>query len=501
MLKRRGVKKFFSSSLISFTLLFFIPLFSIPLDPNPSWYYSCPASRDIAFGDVNNDGYLDLAVVREGYVNYLFRNLNGRLDSSPSWQSNDVDYTISCAFGDVDNDGYLDLAVGNYRFAGGRVKLYKNENGNLNPEPRWIAEDDGATSLAWGDVDNDGDLDLAGVDLFGYPCLFFNNEGQLERNPSWRAVDHNLDLSCAFVDIDNDGWLDLVVGNVNWAIPLIRIYKNNNGRLETRASWRSILPQTDYVSADGIAVGDVNNDGWLDIFVSNHMNEGVKNYGFINNQGRLDTFPNWLSNDENRSIRSYLADMDGDEDLDFAYANVGQAMVYENINGSLNPTPAWSSNVSHQWGIAVCDIDNDGLILKRDTFIGNGQRKLFYLKKRPVQRLVEIRVNNNPIPVSNYAIDLYNGWFTLKETPLQTSQIVVTYYYSLDLDLAFGGCYLFLNRRAPEIKEKENITKNILNLKEGEIYNILGNKIKRGDLKKGIYFLKKEKVKEKILIK
>lgn len=488
-------------SFIFFSLIIFTLLFSIPLDPNPSWQYFCSSPRDIAFGDINNDGYLDLAIVREAEVNYLFKNLNGRLDSSPSWRSNDADYTISCAFGDVDNDGYLDLAVGNYRFAGGRVKLYKNENGNLNPEPRWVAEGDGAVCIAWGDVDNDGDLDLAAVDLFGYPCVFFNNEGQLERNPSWRAVDYNLDLSCAFGDIDNDGWLDLVVGNVNWAIPLIRIYKNNQGRLETRASWRSVLPQTYYMSADGITIGDINNDGWLDIFVSNYMNGGAKNYGFLNREGRLDTIPNWLSNDENRSIRSYLVDLDGDEDLDFCYANVGRAMVYENINGSLNPNPVWSSNVLSEWGITVADIDNDGLVLRNDTFIGNGQRKLFYLKRRPVQRLVEIKVNNSPVPVSNYAIDLYNGWFTLKEAPSQSSQIVVTYYYSLDLDLAFGGCYLFLNRQTPEIKENIAKSKHSSNLKGAEIYNVLGNKIKGGYLKKGIYFLKKEKGREKILIK
>ncbi len=482
---------------LSFT---FTLLFSIPLDPNPSWYYFCSSPRDIAFGDIDNDGYLDLAIVREGEVNYLFKNLNGHLDSSPSWRSNDVDYTISCAFGDVDNDGYLDLAVGNYRLAGGRVKLYKNENGNLNPEPRWVAESDGAVCVAWGDVDNDGDLDLAAVDLFGYPCVFFNNEGQLERNPSWRAVDYNLDLSCAFVDIDNDGWLDLVVGNVNWAIPLIRIYKNNHGQLETRASWHSVLPQTYYKSADGIAIGDVNQDGWLDIFVSNYMNEGAKNYGFLNSEGRLDTFPNWLSNDENSSIRSYLADMDGDGDLDFCYANDGRAMVYENINGSLNPNPAWSSNITSEWGISVADIDNDGLILKSDTFIVNGVRKLFYFRRRPVQRLLEIKVNNTPIPVSNYAIDLYNGWFTLKEAPSQSSQIIVTYYYSLDLDLAFGGCYLFLNRREPEIKEKEVNNKKQFTNGSCEIYNILGRKVKAGNLKKGIYFLKKNKEEKKILV-
>ena len=484
-------------------IFFFLPflvLFSLPLDPNPSWYYPCSASRDLAFGDVDNDGYLDLAVARESEVNYLFKNLRGRLDSFPSWQSNDADATISCAFGDVDNDGYLDLAVGNFGLVGGRVKLYKNQNGNLNPEPQWVAENIGAIAVAWGDVNNDGYLDLATCDLFGYPAVFFNQNGQLERRPSWQGEDYNLDLSCAFIDIDNDGWLDLVVGNVNWNIPLIRVYKNNNGVLERRASILSCKPQGSLNSADGIAVGDVNNDGYLDIFVSNYMNAPARNYGFINHNGSIDTFPNWLSSDENASVRSYLADLDGDLDLDYLCANEGRAMAYENTGSSLNPSPVWYSNVSGEWGIACADIDNDGLQAKIDTFYGNGQRKLFYLKRRPVQRILEIKVNNNPIPVSDYAINLYEGFLTFKNTPPQNSLITVNYYYSLDLDVAFGGCYLFLNRQAPEIKE---VLKNFKIEKKAkrvfEIYNILGEKVKKG-LKKGVYFLKGN-VNKKIIVR
>ncbi|MEO0097392.1 MAG: hypothetical protein ABIK78_04785 [candidate division WOR-3 bacterium] len=156
----------------------------------------------------------------------------------------------------------------------------------------------------------------------------------------------------------------------------------------------------------------------------------------------------------------------------------------------LDPNPSWYYLCAFPRDTAFGDIDNNGLVLKSDTFIGNGVRKLFYFRERPVQRLLEIKVNNTPISVSNYVIDLYNGWFTLKEKPSQSSQIIVTYYYSLDLNLAFSGCYLFLNRRASEIKEKEVNKKEVTN-KNYEIYNILGIKVKATKLKKEFIFLRK----------
>jgi hypothetical protein len=423
---------------------------SIPLESDPCWVYiESPYNyaRGAVLGDVNNDGYLDLATTNEGEVNYIFINDNGVFPNTPSWQSSDAEPSWMLAFGDYDNDGDLDLAVANCAFVGGRIKLYENEDSIINPNPVWTANSKGGMWVGWADVDNDGDLDLAAVDLFQFPCVFRNNDGVLEPEPFWEASDYNIDLCGCWFDVDGDGDLDLAVGPSPETYPSTRIYYNNNGVLENTASW--IAQPPDSFSVGGLAAGDVNLDGWLDLFQANGAGTPTpgNNFGYMNQNDTLELNPSWISGDVQSSTGLQFGDLDDDNFLDLACTNVGGYIVaYKNNNGGLISFPDWISNVTGLLAnmVALGDIDNDGIIQCIDTLYGNGSLKLFYISHYPVHKLDSIKVDGSVVPLSDYCYIREFGWFSLKNTPTAGALITMHYSYSKDMELVTAN-YVFNN--------------------------------------------------------
>ena len=134
---------------------------------------------DLAWGDLNGDDLPDLAISHETGQNQVYENTGG--DLALVWESSDSSGTLGMAWGDWDGDGDDDLAIGNQKPCGSCSpghpdQVYQNDGGVLTLA--WTApESNGTYSLDWGDMDGDGDLDLAAGGSAGDRLTIYENTG------------------------------------------------------------------------------------------------------------------------------------------------------------------------------------------------------------------------------------------------------------------------------------------------------------------------------------
>lgn len=320
----------------------------------------------VCWGDVDRDGDLDLAVgnsSRPPYPNepnLVYQNEKGLLASTPFWKSSlaDNDRTNSLAWGDMDNDGDLDLAIGN---DGSPNQIYLNDHGNLSATPVWTAPRAQITySVAWGDVNGDGFLDLA-VGNDGRDYVYLNLNGKLSKFPSWDPTDNDKTRSVAWGDMNGDGFLDLAVGNEGAPN---KVYLNENGLLSEAPSWEAI--NIENTKTRSVAWGDMNGDGLLDLAVGNF---GTPNQVYVNTRGMLEPLASWTSEERDDTLSIAWGDVDGDGDLDLAVGNDGLERIYlntwKNLSKAANKTFGYDDQTrSVAWG----DMDGDGDL---DLALGN----------------------------------------------------------------------------------------------------------------------------------
>ena len=187
------------------------------------------------FADVNNDGFEDLFVVRYLAANRFFRN-NGDGTFTDRSAEMGLDLMAPCmtaCFLDYDRDGFVDLYVGVYGNAftdvprlpffaqnGGANRLYHNNGGTGFSD---VTEASGTGDTGWslavasGDYDNDGYPDLIVANDFGRKNLYHNNGNGTFSEVAKEAgvLDFSGAMGVAFGDFDEDGYLDIYTSNIN----------------------------------------------------------------------------------------------------------------------------------------------------------------------------------------------------------------------------------------------------------------------------------------------
>jgi hypothetical protein len=235
------------------------------------------------------------------------------------------------SFLDVDNDGDLDIHV--YTAGTTPDRLYVNDGagGFTESASGPLAATAGVMGLAWGDYDNDGDLDLFLTRPSGYQNALLRNDGGLAFTDVTTAPlsDNGNWYSPAWADYDRDGDLDLFVSSFGWNVPN-RLYRNDGG-----GTFVNVVPTAvgdccnpaGYRCGAGVNWADYDGDGYPDLSI-NTYESGVDTsmsrlYRNLGDGSFLQTTPPDLRIGQ-IGLGSAWGDYDNDGDLDFYKLNYNQ---------------------------------------------------------------------------------------------------------------------------------------------------------------------------------
>jgi len=396
--------------------------------------------------DYDRDGWQDIYFVQSGPLpgtprpagsphSRLFRNMgNGTFVdmTEKAGVANASGYGNGCTVGDYDNDGDEDLYVTNF----GPSILYRNNgDGTFTDVTESAGVKNGlyATGAAWADYDNDGRLDLFVANYVdftmddqkfcgsvranrrsychpdaygGLPDVLYHNEGNGRFKEVARASGiwdpDGKGLGVVWLDYDLDGDQDLYVAND--ATPNMLYRNNGNGRFTDVTALAGVCCSEDGKPQSGMGVdaGDLDGDGWQDLFVTNLSNETNEFYRNLGGKGpfSVDTYPAGLG-EVSLLMTGWGTDMfdyDNDGDLDIVVTNghpmddieldsdiityAERPFLFENDGRGRfaevgRERGAYFGALDVGRGLATADYDNDGDV---DLVVATSNRRVTLLR-------------------------------------------------------------------------------------------------------------------------
>jgi hypothetical protein len=356
------MKKFFTTSIVSILITFYISKAQTFTEISTGILGSNRGS--ISWGDYNNDGYLDVLITgcnnTDTFAKVYKNNGNGTFTEQTSIQLKGV-VDGSSAWGDYNNDGLLDIIISGQSTNGPITKIYKNNGDNTFTEQTGINLP-GLTysSVAWGDFDNDGKLDLALTGNTGT-----ENIAQIYKNNGNNTFTEQAGIILSGVsqgdvkwgDYNKDGFLDLlIVGKDNTGKSTSTVYKNNGNGTFTKQTSIMLTGVT-----GTCAWGDYNADGNLDIIISGFTGSQMITKIYRNNGDN--TFTEQLSFPFGGSVA--LGDYNNDGYLDILFNGTdgtnGLTKLYKNNKNNTFTEDTSSLFLGTQNGCATwADYNNDG---------------------------------------------------------------------------------------------------------------------------------------------
>ena len=340
----------------------------------------------VAVGDINNDGLPDIYFSSNQGDNKLYLNKGNfqfeditekaGLSANSGWRT-------GVAMVDINGDGYLDIYVcrsGNQQplFRANSLFINNKDLTFTDKAVEYGLDDDSySTHAAFFDFDKDGDLD---VFLLNHSRLNISNSfeisrryerdrvryvgNKLFRNDGEKFTDvsdslgvygpaSNYGLGVAYSDMDNDGWIDLYL--TNDYTEKDKLLLNKKGRFFTESS-DSLLTHISQFSM-GVDIADINNDGYDDIITVDMLPEDNRRQKEFHWPDRYDMYASMVKNGRHHQhMRNMLHLNNGNGTL----TEIGQL--------------AGISNTDWSWAPLFADFDNDGL---QDLFVSNGFKRNF----------------------------------------------------------------------------------------------------------------------------
>lgn len=338
----------------------------------------------MAIGDLDNDGYMEVVVSGEDAtftpISKIYRNVGNdgfeEASALPGAKNSSVD------LGDFDNDGDLDLLIlganssdvyrneGNFQFAAMHLGL------PLVKTTGSVAKIINTSAAAWGDYDNDGDLDvlLSGVaipDIDGDPTVLYRNDGggvfsRVVLLPELRSG------SIEWGDVDNDGDLDLLVtSQPALQAPVTTVWRNNRG-----AGFEDLQSALPGLESGSASWGDVDNDGYLDVLLAGTLansNDTItqvyrnlgnsQNNAFVDLQTQLPAadYSTWIDFDHDGQRDVLLNRFSGNEAAGKSLVGPVSIELYRNTNAQ-GQFSATNADLEGIWfgSISTGDLNRDG---------------------------------------------------------------------------------------------------------------------------------------------
>jgi hypothetical protein len=333
------------------------------------------AGPGCAFFDYDNDGWMDIYLVNsgkcdfydppQGLRNALYHNNRDGTFTDVTERAGVPGnaYGMGAAVGDYDADGMADLYVTQYPR---NILYHNNGNGTFTDvtAKAGVAAPGWGTSAVWFDYDNDGRLDL---------------------------------FVCGFIDFDKSKNIYCGDGSMRWyCMPNVykgtpcRLFHNNGDGTFTDVSKETGIGKMP-AKAWGVVAADINNDGWMDLFVSN---DKIPNFLFANRKGKFEDIAplGGVAFNSMGAARSGMgvdaADFDQDGWLDLFLTNVDHEMfsLYHNHkDGTFDdlavPTGIGGATMLLSgWGCGFFDYDNDGEL---ELIVCNGYPDTMVEKRLP----------------------------------------------------------------------------------------------------------------------